>query len=99
MKSFQLSWFLLTIIRTIRRPVFTVKESAFYITQLISIDKESRSSSRSKKTQKRISVTLPPEVVLPSAGLEYTRLSDEESLQLATSLSQSFYRHVSRYAS
>ncbi|XP_015758877.1 PREDICTED: dynein beta chain, ciliary-like [Acropora digitifera] len=59
-------------------------------------DKESRSSSRSKKTQKRISVTLPPEVVLPSAGLEYTRLSDEESLQLEASLSQSFYRHVSR---
>lgn len=59
-------------------------------------DDDNRSSSRSKKTQKRTSVILPSAVEFPSPGVEYKPLSDEESQQLAASLSQSFYRHISR---
>ncbi|XP_066025345.1 uncharacterized protein [Pocillopora verrucosa] len=54
-----------------------------------------RSSSR-KRLRKRMSVVLPAEVQLPSPGVEYTALSSEQSDQLTDSLSQSFYRHVSR---
>ena len=42
---------------------------------------------------------LPAEVPLPTAGVEYTPLSDEQSDQLIDSLTQSFYRHVSRCVS
>lgn len=43
-----------------------------------------------------MSVILPAEVQLPSPGVEYTPHSPEETDQLIDSLSQSFYRHVSR---
>lgn len=43
-----------------------------------------------------MSVVLPAEVQLPSPGVEYTALSSEQSDQLTDSLSQSFYRRVSR---
>ncbi|KAJ7392743.1 hypothetical protein OS493_010398 [Desmophyllum pertusum] len=56
---------------------------------------EGRSPSR-KKLPNRMSVILPAEVQLPSPGLEYTPLSPEQSDQLTDSLTQSFYRHVSR---
>ena len=58
---------------------------------------ENRSPSRDKKFRKRTSVILPAEVTLPTPGLEYTPLSDEQSDQLIDSLTKSFYRHVSRY--
>ena len=45
-----------------------------------------------------MSVVLPAEVQLPSPGVEYTPHSPEQTDQLIDSLSQSFYRHVSRYA-
>lgn len=60
-----------------------------------SIGEGERSSSR-KRLRKRMSVVLPAEVQLPSPGVEYTALSSEQSDQLTDSLSQSFYRHVSR---
>ena len=60
-----------------------------------SVGEEGLSPSR-KKFSKRMSVILPAEVQLPSPGLEYTPLSPEQSDQLIDSLSQSFYRNVSR---
>ena len=64
---------------------------------VLPVGDENRSPSRSKKIRKRTSVILPAEVPLPTPGVEYTPLSDEQSKQLSTSLTQSFYRHVSRY--
>ena len=57
---------------------------------------EGRISSRKKSPSKRMSVILPAEVQLPSPGVEYTPHSPEQTDQLIASLSQSFYRHVSR---
>ena len=58
---------------------------------------EGRNPSRKKLPSKRMSVILPAEVQLPSPGVEYTPHSQEQTDQLINSLSQSFYRHVSRY--
>ncbi|XP_020627063.1 dynein beta chain, flagellar outer arm-like isoform X2 [Orbicella faveolata] len=57
---------------------------------------EGRNPSHKKLPSKRMSVILPAEVQLPSPGVEYTPYSPEQTDQLIDSLSQSFYRHVSR---
>ena len=64
---------------------------------LFFVGEENRDPSRNKKVRKRTSVILPAEVPLPTPGLEYTPLGDEQSDQLIASLTQSFYRHVSRF--